>query len=355
MISIVFLFFQHFYMIEGHSEIDIFSDISTLQGPNTIHIKRSNAKLSIPEDTFYISGANTKNLLDAVGIDAQIENVSIIGSKDPQAQFIIYYSYKPQGAIRVQSNASDIKALLQNKIVARYGVADVQDRIRWHKAPFYDQEKHMICYQAVLDAPNTTIVEAKAIYLGKGGYVSLSLTAQSQNHENALNVFKTVVDSFAFKAGNTYAEIDFSKNLVTNKFFEDLLLEETVEKEIIETLTGGMFFNISAPNIQPDSKIRSNSETYFDVLLKIAMLFLILKIMFYFVMNYLRKKIPWFVQRETSQNLAQNQRTKHQTSADQKQDDMKPSMPAFQNKAQMKHQMQYASRKFQKEYDPWEE
>lgn len=266
------------------SSIDIFADesdsifdINTLQGPNTIHIKRSNSKISIPEEVVFISGANTKNMLDSVGVKTNIENISIIAPKNQEQQFIIYYVYKPEGFVKANSLNEGFIAIYENHLLSRYGLRPEENMIKWFSKPSYNNNKKSLISLAHIESGEVNVVEGKAIFLGRKGYVSLSFISHEKSQKECIDIYNKIVDGFVYKDGNKYSEILEEKDSISNKSLEDIFIENPIDKEIVGTLTGKIIQNYFGKIDKPVANKQSYGADYLKILLQIAMVLIILK------------------------------------------------------------------------------
>lgn len=257
--------------------IDIFNNISFIEGPATISIKNANARISIQKNFKFLSGTNTRNILSFLGVRAGIENISVIMSKNELISTTVFCKYKHVGYIKdLIIRESEFDKILDD-IIKRNGLDKQVVKISWIKKPTLNNDETMFMYIAEIQHGNSNILDGRAVFLGRKGYFIMNLFSSDKDSAIAIDMFNYVVENFRYSSENKYSDIKKDIERTVEATFLDLSTENLFEEKNNGSFATKVFLELLQPDNSKES-FKLNSRENFIILLEISALLIILKV-----------------------------------------------------------------------------
>ena len=172
------------------------------------------ADVRIPTGYMFAGAADTIKLMDVMG---NIPSKQELGLLAPQTfDWFVIYEFEGVGYVKDdEKNSLDADALLKsirqgtergNKIRKARGLPAMRN-IQWVTKPHYDEKTHNLEWSiSGEDDTGDQFVNHNTRLLGRKGIMVVTLVADPKDMVEVLPSFRTSLDDFSFKTGNTYAE-----------------------------------------------------------------------------------------------------------------------------------------------------
>jgi uncharacterized membrane-anchored protein len=185
-------------------------------GPGTVEVGDGIAEVQLGQNHKFAGAADTKKLLTAMGNRIDNTEVGMVAPTTEDQDWILIFEYKDVGYVKDDEkdkiDADEILKGIQegteagNKMRKERGIPGLHV-VGWQEAPSYDPATHNL-HWAILgrDDQGDEVVNYNVRLLGRAGYMSVTLVESPLKLAASKPELDTVLSSFAYKQGKTYAE-----------------------------------------------------------------------------------------------------------------------------------------------------
>jgi uncharacterized membrane-anchored protein len=184
-------------------------ELTWVKGPTTLKMG-GNSSLSLPEGYVYLDEKNTAKFEELNQNLASGEEV-LIAPED--LHWAAYFVFEGEGYVK-DDEKIDAQAILDsltegteaaNEERKRRGWAPLHVK-GWHTPPAYSTETKRLEWATLLESQGREAANFFTKILGRRGYTSVVLVASPQGTPAAIADLNTVLTSYTFNKGETYAE-----------------------------------------------------------------------------------------------------------------------------------------------------
>jgi uncharacterized membrane-anchored protein len=191
-------------------------DIDWVPGPRTVDLGNSVAEVRVGTDFLFADGDDTRELMKLHGNPPTNTEVGYVTPKAENENWFVVFEYEEAGYIKDdEKDEIDADAILKtlregteeaNEIRKEMGV-DGLHVTGWYEPPHYDPATHNLVWAT----DNRTdggerVVNYNVRLLGRRGFMSATLVASPGELAAAKVRTESLLESFAYKPGNRYAE-----------------------------------------------------------------------------------------------------------------------------------------------------
>jgi len=190
--------------------------VAWVAGPTRVDLHGDLAEIEVPEGFLFAGPEDTRKLLSSMGNRAFGSEVGMIVPESEDEDWFLVFDWEEVGYVKDDEKDSiDADALLEslqastlegNAWRRENGIPDLT-MTGWAEAPHYDQTTHNLVWATQLEsADGRRTVNYNVRVLGRRGLMSVTLVEREEGYAAAKPAARKVLDGFAFKTGNTYAE-----------------------------------------------------------------------------------------------------------------------------------------------------
>jgi uncharacterized membrane-anchored protein len=185
-----------------------------IEGP-TMGSLSSIAEIDVPEGYLFLEGDATRILLEIMENPTSGAELGTMASADTSTAWFAFFEFSNIGYVNDDDREElDADALLE-AIRQGTAVANEERRSRgwaelniigWKQMPDYDPRSNNLQWAILGESEGHQVVNYNIRILGRHGVMEVSLVGDPQELDFALPEFKGLLEGFAFKPGNRYAE-----------------------------------------------------------------------------------------------------------------------------------------------------
>lgn len=184
-------------------------------GPVTAQMGGGLAEIEVPEGFMFLNKAETARLLELMQNPVSGTELATLSSTSEEESWFLFFEWDAIGWVDdAEKDELDPDALLQS-LVEGTEAGNVERRKRgwptltvegWTEAPHYDDVTKNLTWAVQASSEGTPVINRMVKVLGRRGVMTVTLVADPQELIMASAAADTLLASYAFKPGNTYAE-----------------------------------------------------------------------------------------------------------------------------------------------------
>jgi uncharacterized membrane-anchored protein len=185
------------------------------RGPSLAPIGADLAQMQVGEDYVFLDAEGTKKLMELTQNPVSgLEQATVAPVSNDEGWFLVF-EFDPVGYVPDDEKDSlDADAMLtsiregteaanEERIARGWGTMKI---VGWHEEPHYDARTHNLSWAIVGESDGQQNVNRIVKLLGRRGVMTATLVSPTDELVTAVPAVEALLDAYAFKPGNTYAE-----------------------------------------------------------------------------------------------------------------------------------------------------